>query len=221
MTLRPPYALFAEADLGVRAARGWLRQSNYLGMWQSRLAGVSQMLKRRNTAPVEDGQDSTQDGLSSAQETSNAGAMQASASKMSQSDVSVDSTRNPVVSESKDWALETLLDRQRRHVQHCAICQKAHAKLTSIIKRLELASAFLAVAAVAATTMLVSGPPPVLATVPVSAAVYKSAPLACAIAAFALFYAKKSLEQFCEQRFVNGIRAWRRKGGLSLVSAHN
>lgn len=170
----------------------------------------------------------------------------------------------PVVSETKDWTLEQLLDRQARHVASCAVCQRVRSLAVAswmdsfcctACKCVCLRSAHLAAAsfasnalfikanhsyyaefelfaqgmrtvetagrvsegAAAASALAAAASAAFLAVARRSEPIYMAAPLGFAAAAIALAFAKKGIDEFYEDRFINGTKKWRRKGGLSLV----
>jgi hypothetical protein len=120
------------------------------------------------------------------------------------------------------WPLERLLDRRARHVESCALCQRAEAHAARAAAALRLAAAALGAAALAAAAIAAGcavGAPPGAAAPAAPAAWWAAGAAACGAAAAAAAWARAALLEWAEYSFVSGVRRWRARGGLSLVPA--
>jgi len=107
--------------------------------------------------------------------------------------------------------LERLLDTRERHVKHCAVCREGLVLVTNACY------AATAVAALAAAYTLCLA---AVAQVVKGSVAAGGAPLAwAAVGAVVLGLAAYKLWGFRTARFISGLPAWRRKGGLSLIPA--
>ncbi|KAF5843468.1 hypothetical protein DUNSADRAFT_15763 [Dunaliella salina] len=117
---------------------------------------------------------------------------------------------------AKEVPLERLLDRRSRHVDFCATCQKGFQQVTRLCQVVTALAAAASTAAVALLTVMLhtaslngewalaakqSGGPAVVA----------------AVLGAGLAVAAAKLWDFREDRFVSGLKRWKKKGGLSLI----
>lgn len=116
----------------------------------------------------------------------------------------------PVVSETRDFSLEQLLDYRYRHSASCLHCQRGMRALEAAGRALQAGAGACFLAALAAAT-------PAGAAVLGEGLAVAAAPLGLGAAALALAASKVWLDGYYEERFISGVRKWRRKGGLSLI----
>ncbi len=104
--------------------------------------------------------------------------------------------------------------RYDRHVRHCATCQRAFPHVTRVCWALTALAALATVAAATAMTLAALSPAG-------AAAVGGGWRLAAAVAAAAgLAAAAVGAWEWREVRFVSGLRAWQRRGGLGAPVTH-
>ncbi|KAF5843470.1 hypothetical protein DUNSADRAFT_15765 [Dunaliella salina] len=112
--------------------------------------------------------------------------------------------------------LERLLDRRPRHVDLCPVCQKGFQQVTRLCQVVTALAAAASTAAVALLTVM-------LHTASLNgewalAAEQSGGPaVAAAVLGAALAVAAAKLWDFREDRFISGLKRWKKKGGLSLV----